>query len=79
VVIENVLRTGPLVRAEARMVATNERLQVELPHLDKDARHFKREVRLVLKPMHFSIFPREAKAAPVVPPLRPGEQRVHQA
>jgi sulfate/thiosulfate transport system ATP-binding protein len=79
VVIENVLRTGPLVRAEARMVATHEKLQVELPHLDKDARHFKREARLVLKPMHFSIFPRETKVAPVVPSPRPGERRVHQA
>lgn len=79
VVVENVLRTGPLVRAETRMIATNERVQVELPHLDKDARHFKRDARLVLKPMHFSIFPREAKTHAVASPPQAGERRVHQA
>ncbi|HRP07820.1 MAG TPA: TOBE-like domain-containing protein, partial [Gemmatimonadales bacterium] len=79
VVVDSVLRTGPLVRAEARMVATNERLQVELPHLDKDARRFVRGARLILKPMHFSIFP-PAGAHPQPPvPNQPGAHRVHQA
>jgi sulfate/thiosulfate transport system ATP-binding protein len=81
VVIEDVLRTGPLVRAEARMVTTSELLQVEFPHLDKDTRRFTRGTRLLLKPMHFSIFPRKGAASPAIQPkaLRPGDPHVHQA
>lgn len=77
--VDSVLRTGPLVRAEARIIATNERLQVELPHLDKDARRFVRDARLVLKPMHFSIFPTTGSHSPEPVRRRPGDRRVHQA
>jgi sulfate/thiosulfate transport system ATP-binding protein len=79
VIVDNVLRTGPLVRAEVRVLATNERLQVELPHLEKDARRFVQDARLVLRPMHFSIFPpvKDYQHEPV--PHRPGGYRVNQA
>jgi sulfate/thiosulfate transport system ATP-binding protein len=79
VVIEAVLRTGPLVRAEARMAATSELLQVEFPHLDKDARRFTRGTRLVLKPMHFSVYPRKGAAAPEIQAKSPADPHVHQA
>jgi sulfate/thiosulfate transport system ATP-binding protein len=79
VVVETVLRSGPMVRAEVRMLATNERLQVELPYLDKDARRFAKDVRLTLKPMHFSIFPHLERHQQAPVRRRAVEHRVHQA
>src|SRR5690606_17305987 len=40
VVVETVVRTGPLVRAEARSVEDGRSIQVEIPHLHHDTEQF---------------------------------------
>lgn len=51
-------RTGPLVRAQARVLANGASFQIEVPHLQQDARLFRRGEHLSLKLLHYSVFPR---------------------
>lgn len=56
VVVDDVQRTGPLIRAEARTAAGGQALQVEIPHLHHDTQAFVAGARLRLRLMQFSIF-----------------------
>ncbi len=70
VVVERVHRTGPLVRVDVRMATGGESMQVEIPHLDPDARRFVRGARLNLRALRFSVYPRPGAAPGVVPDPR---------
>jgi sulfate transport system ATP-binding protein len=64
VVVEQVLRTGPLVHAEARAVANGERIQIEIPHLHHDAASVEPGARLQLRLLQFSVYPDSIPASP---------------
>jgi sulfate transport system ATP-binding protein len=57
VVVEEVVRTGPLVRAEARSTVGDARIQVEIPHLHHDTEQFVPGARLRLRLLQFSVYP----------------------
>ena len=65
VVVDDVLRTGPLVHADARVVASGERIQIEIPHLHHDTPSVVRGARLHLRLLQFSVYPGVAKPGPV--------------
>lgn len=58
VIIDEVVRTGPLVRAEARAACNDEPVQIEIPHLHHDTEHFVPGARLRLRLLQFSIYPK---------------------
>jgi sulfate transport system ATP-binding protein len=64
VVVGQVLRTGPRVHAEARVVATGAPLQIEVPHLHHDARSVVPGARLHLRLLQFSVYPSPAEPVP---------------
>jgi sulfate transport system ATP-binding protein len=64
VVVDQVLRTGPRVHAEARVVATGASVQIEIPHLHHDTQSVVPGVRLHLRLLQFSIYPSAAPAQP---------------
>ena len=57
VVVHSVHRTGPLVRAEVRVLADGTMLTVELPHLHHDTAHFQPGSQLRLRFLQYSVFP----------------------
>jgi sulfate transport system ATP-binding protein len=67
VVVEEVVRTGPLVRAEARSTVDGARVQVEIPHLHHDTEQFVPGARLRLRLLQFSVFPAAPAADPAAP------------
>src|SRR5690606_25606391 len=76
VVVESVVRTGPLVRAEARSVEDGRSIQVEIPHLHHDTEQFVPGARLRLRLLQFSVFPAEgAEARAAEPAAAPGTGR----
>lgn len=64
VVVDQVLRTGPRVHAEARVVATGGSVQIEIPHLHHDTQSIVPGARLHLRLLQFSIYPTAAPAQP---------------
>ena len=64
VVVDQVLRTGPLLHAEARAVANGAAVQIEVPHLHHDTRDFVPGARLHLRLLQFSIYPSAAPPQP---------------
>ena len=64
VVVEQVLRTGPLVHADVRIVATGASIQMEVPHLHHDTREVVPGARLHLRLLQFSIYPTAAPPQP---------------
>ncbi|HXK21590.1 MAG TPA: TOBE-like domain-containing protein [Myxococcota bacterium] len=64
VVVDQVLRTGPLVHAEARVVATGSPVAIEMPHLHHDTRDVVPGARLHLRLLQFSVYPSPAPAQP---------------
>jgi len=64
VVIEQVLRTGPLVHADARLVATGALLQLEIPHLHHDTERVVPGARLHLRLLNFRVYPAAAEPQP---------------
>ena len=64
VVVDQVLRTGPLVHAEARVVATGAHIQIEIPHLHHDTRAVAPGARLHLRLLQFSVYPSAAEPLP---------------
>jgi sulfate transport system ATP-binding protein len=70
VLVEEVVRTGPLVRAEARSTLDGRRVQVEIPHLHHDTEEFVAGARLRLRLLQFSVFPvsEPVAAAPLAAP-----------
>jgi sulfate transport system ATP-binding protein len=63
VVVDEVIRTGPLVHAEARVVATGAPIQIELPHLHHDRRSVVTGARVHLRLLQFSVYPPPEEAA----------------
>jgi sulfate transport system ATP-binding protein len=64
VVIDHVLRTGPLVHADARTVAGDSPVQIEIPHLHHDTQEIVPGARLHLRLLQWSVYP---SAAPRLP------------
>jgi sulfate transport system ATP-binding protein len=64
VVVDEVLRTGPLVHADARVVASGDRIQIEIPHLHHDTPSVVPGARLHLRLLQFSVYPGVAKPVP---------------
>lgn len=64
VVIDQVLRTGPLVHAEARAVANGERIQIEIPHLHHDTAEIQPGARLQLRLLQFSVYEERLASLP---------------
>ena len=64
VIVDDVLRTGPLVHADARVVATGDRVQIEIPHLHHDTPSFVPGARFHLRLLQFSVYPAAAKPGP---------------
>jgi sulfate transport system ATP-binding protein len=64
VIVDQVLRTGPLVHAEARVVATGSPVAIEMPHLHHDTRDVVPGARLHLRLLQFSVYPSAAPAQP---------------
>lgn len=56
VVVSDVQRTGPIVRAEARVAASGAPLTIELPHLHHDTPLFVPGASLRLRMMQFSVY-----------------------
>ena len=65
VVVDEILRTGPLVHADARVVANGDRIQIEIPHLHHDTPSVVPGARLHLRLLQFSVYPGVAKPGPV--------------
>ncbi len=63
VVVDEVVRTGPLVRAETRAAFNDAAVQIEIPHLHHDTEHFVPDARLRLRLLQFSIYPEPAPKA----------------
>ncbi len=59
----SVQKTGPIVRAEARVKGRSTVLTVEVPHLHHDATHFKVGAELRLRIARFSVY--TATGAPI--------------
>jgi sulfate transport system ATP-binding protein len=64
VIVDQVLRTGPRVHADVRLVATGAVLQVEIPHLHHDAQQVVPGARLHLRLQQWSLYPSAAPAQP---------------
>ena len=64
VIVDDVLRTGPLVHADARVVATGDRVQIEIPHLHRDTPSFVPGARFHLRLLQFSVYPAASKPGP---------------
>ncbi len=64
VVVDDVLRTGPLVHADARAVASGDRIQIEIPHLHHDTPSVVPGARLHLRLLQFSVYPASARPRP---------------
>ncbi len=64
VIVDDVLRTGPLVHADARVVATGDRVQIEIPHLHHDTPSVVPGARLHLRLLQYSVYPGVAKPGP---------------
>lgn len=62
--MDHVLRTGPLLHADARAVANGAPVQIEVPHLHHDTRDFVPGARLHLRLLQFSLYPAAAPAQP---------------
>jgi sulfate/thiosulfate transport system ATP-binding protein len=83
VVVDNVVRTGPLVRAYVHLVADPATtLQIEVPHLDDDAAQFQSGRTVRLRLLHYSVYPRggattgDTSAAVVAQARQPDVARV---
>ncbi len=61
VVVDEILRTGPLVHADDRVVANGDRIQIEIPHLHHDTPSVVPGARLHLRLLQFSVYPGVAK------------------
>lgn len=61
VVVSDVQRTGPIVRAEARVVGNGAHVTVELPHLHHDTPLFVTGASLNLRMMQFSVYSAKSK------------------
>ncbi|MGK2913899.1 MAG: sulfate/molybdate ABC transporter ATP-binding protein [Porticoccaceae bacterium] len=61
--VVSVQRTGPIVRANAAVVANNSELSIEVPHLHYDTSHFVVGAVVRLRMMQFSLFARADKAS----------------
>jgi len=57
VVVDHVLRTGPLLHADARAVANGAPVQIEIPHLHYDTRGFAPGAPLHLRLLQFQPVP----------------------
>jgi sulfate transport system ATP-binding protein len=64
VVVDHVLRTGPLVRAEARATVSGAPIQIEIPHLHHDTADFVTGARLYLRLLQWSVYPSAAPPQP---------------
>ena len=60
VIIDEVVRTGPLVRAEAHTALGEVPVQIEIPHLHHDTEHFVSSASLRLRLLQFSLYPEQA-------------------
>jgi sulfate/thiosulfate transport system ATP-binding protein len=67
--IARVHRTGPLIRIDARVSATDTPLSIELPHLHHDTQAFQAGAEVRLRLLQFSVYPATpaASAGPTVP------------
>jgi sulfate/thiosulfate transport system ATP-binding protein len=63
--IVDVQRTGPVVRLLARPQHGEGSLEIELPHASAEAGTYRPQQRIRVRPRHFSVFPRQGRAAPV--------------
>ena len=77
--IQEVHRTGPVVRVTAGVADTDLKLTVELPHLHHDVPQFQTGAKLRLRLLLFSVFERVPRATPspvvVTAPLLIGRER----
>jgi sulfate/thiosulfate transport system ATP-binding protein len=64
VAIGDVVRTGPLVRAEARTVAGDLPVHIEIPHLHHDTQTITRGARLRLRLLQYSVYDEAGPASP---------------
>ncbi len=64
VTVDEIQRTGPLVRIEAHTIAGDLPVQVEIPHLHHDTREFKVGRRLKLRLLQFSLYDQPAPQLP---------------
>ena len=64
IVVDEILRTGPLVHADARVVANGDRIQIEIPHLHHDTPSVVPGARLHLRLLQYSVYPGLAKPGP---------------
>jgi sulfate/thiosulfate transport system ATP-binding protein len=62
--IVDVQRTGPVIRLLARPERGEGSLELELPHANSEAGSYRPQQRIRVRPRHFSVFPREKRAAP---------------
>lgn len=64
VAVDHVLRTGPLLHADARCVSSDAAVQIEIPHLHHDTHEVVPGARLHLRLLQFSVYPSAAAAQP---------------
>ncbi len=63
-VITDVQRSGPVIRLSARLDASGESLEIELPHASPEAGGYAPKRRIRVRPRHFSVFPRTGAPRP---------------
>ncbi len=64
VVIGDVIRTGPLVRAEGRTVTGDLPVNIEIPHLHHDTQSIKRGAQLRLRLLQYSVYDQAGSTSP---------------
>ncbi len=64
VVIDEVVRTGPLVRAEGRTVAGDLPVHIEIPHLHHDTQYITRGARRRMRLLQYSVYDHAVPASP---------------
>jgi sulfate transport system ATP-binding protein len=62
--IVDVQRTGPIIRLLARPEHGEGTLELELPHANPEAGGYRPQQHIRVRPRHFSVFPRQGRAAP---------------
>jgi sulfate/thiosulfate transport system ATP-binding protein len=62
--VDEVVRTGPLVRAEARARGNGAPVQIEIPHLHHDTAQFRPGAHLRLRLLQLSVYPERAAPQP---------------
>ena len=69
ITVLSVHRTGPLVRADMRVLPDGEMLTVELSHLHHDTVHFQPGNQLRLRFLQYSVFPVAGESVGATAPI----------